>query len=79
MPTDVFYWVLNMSISGSVAGLILLLLRRIKKIPRRIVYALWIVPLIRFVIPFGVPFEYSVAELLKDTTGRIVTVHPDHF
>ena len=78
MPTDVFYWVLNMSILGSAAGLILLLLRRIKKIPRRIVYTLWIVPLIRFVIPFGVPFEYSVAELLKDTTGRIVTVHPNH-
>ncbi|MBP3367881.1 MAG: M56 family metallopeptidase [Clostridia bacterium] len=67
-----------MSILGSAAGLILLLLRRIKKIPRRIVYTLWIVPLIRFVIPFGVPFEYSVAELLKDTTGRIVTVRPDH-
>ena len=76
MPTDVFYWVLNMSILGSAAGLILLLLRRIKKIPRQIVYALWIVPLIRFVIPFGVPFEYSVAELLKSVTGRIVTVYP---
>ncbi len=78
MPTDVFYWVLNMSILGSAAGLILLLLRKIKKIPRRIVYALWIVPLIRFVIPFGVPFEYSIAQLLKNATGRIVTVHPGY-
>jgi len=76
MPTDVFYWVLNMSISGSIAGLILLLVRRIKKIPRRIVYALWVVPLIRFVLPFSLSYEYSVAQLLKSVTGRIVTVYP---
>ena len=79
MPTDVFYWVLNMSISGSVAGLILLLLRRIKKIPRRIVYALWVVPFLRFVLPLSLSYEYSVAQLLKNVTGRIVTVYPGEY
>ena len=76
MPTDVFYWVLNMSISGSIAGLVLLLVRKIKKIPRRIVYALWIVPFLRFALPFSLSYEYSVAELLKKATHRIVTVYP---
>ncbi len=79
MPTDVFYWVLNMSISGSVAGLIILLLRKIKKIPRRIVYALWVVPFLRFVLPLSLSYEYSVAQLLKNVTGRIVTVYPGEY
>ena len=76
MPTDVFYWVLNMSIMGSITGLILLLIRKIKKLPRRIVYALWIVPFVRFVLPFSLSYEYSVAQLIKNVTGRIVTVYP---
>lgn len=78
MPTDVFYWVLNMSISGTIAGVVLLLFRKIKRVPRRIVYALWAVPLIRFVLPISLPYEYSVAQLLKNATGRIVTVYPNH-
>ena len=77
MRTDIFYWVLNMSVSGTIAGAALLLVRLIKRLPRGAVYLLWAVPFVRFVFPLGFGFEYSVVELLRRATDRIVTVYPE--
>ena len=42
-----------MSVCGSVAGLLVLLLRRFRKIPRRAIKAFWALPFLRFCLPFG--------------------------
>lgn len=33
---EIFYWVFNMSIAASIAGLVVLLIGRIRRLPRRI-------------------------------------------
>lgn len=53
MLADVFYWLLNMSISASIAGIAVFLLNKIPKIPRRIINILWAIPLLRMWIPIG--------------------------
>ncbi len=75
MSTDLFYWLLNAGIFGSAAGLVVLVLRRIKKIPRRIVYALWAIPLIRLWMLFGISSQFSVMSLLSESVVRTVTVY----
>jgi len=66
---DIFYWLLSMSISGSIAGVFILLIRRIKRIPKSAVCLLWIIPCIRFVIPVGISAKYSLASLAVMFTG----------
>jgi len=58
-----------MSISGSIAGVFILLIRRIKRIPKSAVCLLWIIPCIRFVIPVGISAKYSLASLAVMFTG----------
>jgi beta-lactamase regulating signal transducer with metallopeptidase domain len=74
MLSEMFYWVLNISIIGSVMGIILLLLRKIKKLPRFTVYLLWAIPLLRFWIPFGIANQYSLLNLLSKFTTKTVVV-----
>ncbi len=77
MRTDIFYWILNMSISGTIAGAAVLIVRRIKRLPSGVIYVLWAIPFVRFVFPFSLSFEYSIVELLRRATDRIVTVYPE--
>ncbi|MCO5385209.1 MAG: hypothetical protein NHB14_04960 [Desulfosporosinus sp.] len=65
MLAELFYWVLNMSIIGSVAGLLVLSLRKLKILPRFAVYVLWLLPLIRFWLPFGIANQYSLRSLVQ--------------
>ncbi len=71
---DIFYWVLNMSLSASLAGIVILLLRSIKRIPRRVICLLWAIPLIRLIIPVGVSGKYSLMSLISRFTTKTVTV-----
>ena len=71
---DVFYWTLNMSILGSVAGIVVLLLRRIKVLPRVGVYLMWVLPLIRFWAPIGIANKYSLLSLISQYTTKTVVV-----
>lgn len=64
MPTDIFYWLLNMSIVASLAGLVIGLLRLIPGLPRRFVYPLWAVVLLRLWLPFGFASDFSILQLL---------------
>lgn len=72
MPTDIFYWLLNMSIAASVAGLVIGLLRLIPSLPRRFIYPLWGVVLLRLWFPFGIASGFSLLRLLPHK----VVYHP---
>lgn len=74
MPDQLFYWVLNMSITAGIAGIPVLLLRRVKRLPRFVPYMLWAVPLIRFWVPFGITSRYSLMNLLALLTGHTSAV-----
>lgn len=74
MLSDIFYWVVNMSILGDLTGCCILALRKIKRLPRFGIYLLWAVPLIRFWIPLGIANKLSLINLLSKITTRTVTV-----
>lgn len=71
---DAFYFLLNMSIIASAAGLIVLLLRSIKRLPRRIAALLWAVPFIRATAPVALNSRFSLMTLLRGLSVRYVTV-----
>ena len=74
MLSEVFYWVLNMSVVASISGIIILILRKIRKIPSFFIYSLWAVPFLRFWIPFGLAYEYSLMNLISKVTTRTIVV-----
>ncbi|MDF2591767.1 MAG: antirepressor regulating drug resistance protein [Clostridia bacterium] len=74
MLSEIFYWILNASIIGSIAGLIVLSLRRIKALPRFVVYVLWTLPLIRLWLPFGMANRYSLLSLISRFTTKTVVI-----
>jgi beta-lactamase regulating signal transducer with metallopeptidase domain len=69
---DVFYWILNMSILGSLLGAMLLLLRKIKRLPRFFIYLLWGLVLIRLICPVGVVSGFSLLNILPRGSTRII-------
>lgn len=74
MKTDLFYWLLNAGVFGSCIGLGLLLLRRIKRIPRRVVYILWLLPFLRLWMPFGFSNQFSLLTLISKFAVKTVEV-----
>ncbi|GAE88344.1 M56 family metallopeptidase [Acetivibrio straminisolvens] len=74
--SEVFYYLFNMSISASVVGVIVLLLGKIKKLPRRLVHILWVIPFLRMWIPVGIPSKYSLMTVIsKFFTTRSVVLY----
>ena len=63
-----------MSIMASVMGLIVMLIRQVKAIPRRVSVFLWIIPFIRMTVPVGLNNRYSLMTLISKFTTRTVTV-----
>ena len=74
MLSEIFYWIFNMSIAATICVMPLLLLRLIKKIPRRIFIWLWLVPFIRMCIPVGISSKYGIMALLSKFTTKTVTI-----
>ena len=74
MAGEVFYWVLNASILGSVTGIIVLLLRRIRVLPRFGIYLLWLLPLIRLWMPFGFANKFSLLNFVSQYATKTVVV-----
>ncbi len=72
MLAEIFYWVLNASIIGGATGLIVALVRKIPKLPSFAAYALWLLPLIRFWIPFGIASHFSLLNLISKYTTKTV-------
>ena len=75
MLTVVFYWLVNMSITAAVSGAVVLLLRLIKKIPRRVICRLWVIPFIRMWLPFGLGSKYSLMSFLSRHAFKTVVVY----
>ena len=75
MLSEVFYWLLNMSISASLVGIVIILLGMIKKLPRRLVHILWAIPFLRMWIPMGMSSKYSLMTLISRFTTKTVVVY----
>ena len=66
-----------MSITAALTGVLIMLVRLIKGIPRRMTTFLWIIPFLRMTIPLGLDSPYSLMTLLsKITTKTIVVFQP---
>lgn len=74
MLGEIFYWIFNMSIAATICMVPVLLIRLIKKIPRRIFIRLWLVPFIRMCIPVGISSKYGIMALLSKFTTKTVTL-----
>lgn len=79
MKTDVFYWLLNACIYGSLIGILLLIVRSIRKIPRRVIYILWAIPLLRFWMPFGLTSRFSLLSLISKYATKTVILGDSPF
>lgn len=75
MPGEVFYWILNMSITASLTGLILLLLRKIRKIPGQLIFVLWVIPFLRMWVPVSIGSKYGLMDILSRAGIRTVMVY----
>lgn len=69
------YWIVNMSITASVTGLIVMGARKIKAVPRRFSVFLWIIPFVRMWVPFGLNSRYSLMTLISQLTTKTVTIY----
>lgn len=59
-----------MSISATLCGLLVALLRLIKRIPRRVIAFLWLIPLLRMCCPVGLSGKYSLMSLLTRLSSK---------
>ena len=67
-----FYWLLNMSISGTIIGLFVWLAGRWPRLPRRIAHVLWLIPALRLTLPFSFGSAFSLARLLPESAVTYV-------
>ena len=75
MLQEVFYWIFNMSITAMITGVFIMLIRLMKKIPRRVIVFLWAIPFMRMIIPFGLNSSYSLMSLLSQITTKTIIVY----
>lgn len=75
MLQEVFYWIFNMSITAAITGMLIMLVRLIKRIPRRITVFLWIIPFLRMAFPFGLNSPYSLMSLLSKIATKTIVVY----
>lgn len=64
-----------MSITAAITGVLIMLVRLIKKIPRRVTVILWIIPFLRMTFPLGLNSPYSLMSLLSKITTKSITVY----
>lgn len=79
MAGEIFYWVFNMSIAASLSGVIVLLIGRIRKLPRRFACVLFVIPFIRMWIPVGLGSKYGLLSLISRFTTRSVAFYGSSF
>ncbi len=75
MLQEMFYWIFNMSITATLTGVLILLIRLVKKIPRRITVFLWLVPFLRMAVPYGLNSKYGLMALLSKITTKTIIVY----
>ena len=69
---NVFYWLVNMSLIASLTGTVVWLIGKVRRLPRRVVGILWLVPLLRLWLPFGVAGKYGIISLWRQLRGGSV-------
>lgn len=69
---EIFYWVLNMSVTASITGSFVMLVRLIRSIPRRLTVFLWAIPFLRMLLPVGLDSPYSLMALLSKVTADAI-------
>lgn len=72
-----FYWILNMSLIGSLLALCLLVIRKIKCLPRVLIYALYGIVFLRFLCPVGFTNGLSILNLLPQGMVRSISAPLD--
>lgn len=75
MLGEFFYWIFNMSIAATICTMPILLLRLAKRIPRRVLVWLWLIPFVRMCIPIGISGKYGIMTLISRFTAKTVTVY----
>ena len=75
MLSELFYWLFNMSIVATLTGAVVMLLRLIKRIPRRVIAMLWAIPFIRMWIPIGIGGKYGLMAVISRFTTKTITVY----
>lgn len=76
MIAETCYWIINMSIVASLMGLIVMLIRKIRFIPRRVSVFLWIIPFLRMVLPVGLNSPYSLMSVFSRLTRNVTVFKP---
>ena len=76
MLSTIFYLMLNMSITASVIGFALVLLRSVKVAPRFGIYCLWSLVLIRLIVPFAFSSRISFFNFTGNLIKKVVEFQP---
>ncbi len=74
MLNTVFYSILNMSVMAALIGLLIMVLRKSRLIPRLGIYCLWTLVLFKLLIPFSVSSDLSLLNLVRPIIKNVVTV-----
>lgn len=74
MLQEVFYWIFNMSIVAALMTGIIALIGMVKRVPRRMMALLWLIPALRMIVPLGLSSPYSLMSLLSRITTKTVVV-----
>ncbi|MCO1603885.1 M56 family metallopeptidase [Desulfosporosinus nitroreducens] len=76
MIDNIFYFVLNMSITAGLIVIILLIIRGCfsRWIPKAAIYFLWGIVLFRLLVPISIPSEFSLLNLLSGYLTKTVAV-----
>ena len=74
MLNTVFYFILNMSIASCFVITALTLIRRIRRMPGRLIYPLWALAFFRLVMPFTLPTSWSLFNFTGGLVKRLVTI-----
>lgn len=61
--------------AATICGIPILLIRLVKRMPRRICIWLWLIPFIRMCMPVGLSSQYGIMALLSKFTTKTVTVY----
>ena len=75
MLAEVFYWILNMSITAALTGACVMAVRRVKRLPRRLAVLLWAIPFLRMAVPLGLNSPYSLMTLASKIMAKTVVVY----
>lgn len=74
MLNTAFYFVLNMSINASIIIIFILLIRRIKLIPKSLIYIFWSVAFMRLLLPFSISSRYSLFNYTGGLIKRVISL-----